>query len=170
MSRKLDYTVSAPPDVVLGSIAAASTPASLFGFALADRASTEVVGGVTGEGPAFSLRRARRFGTPPRVVTLRGRVEPEGTGTRVVASYGLHPVARIARACLVLLFLAFALLVLPGAASQPQLLWLVVGIGVVVALMLLPLMRLASADRARLRDALEELLRRSGAVTPHDAR
>jgi hypothetical protein len=161
MSR-LEYTVEAAPELVLESIAAASARPTVIGFALTDRTRSELVGDVSKEHRSFDLRRSRRLGTPPRVAMLRGRVEATGMGAKVVATYALHPAVRIARLMFVLLFVAFALLVLPAASSQPQLLWIPVVIGFIVLLMMVPFEWLAFVDRSRLRLALEDALRRAG--------
>jgi hypothetical protein len=165
VAEALEYRVAAPPSAVLESISAASTRGSMLGFAIGDNARAQLIGGIRKNHEGFDLRLARGLGTPPRVVVLRGRVSADGAGTMISARYTLHPLARFARTVFVLLFLAFALIALPGAGRDPQLLWIPVVMGFIVLLMLVPFEWLAHFDRRNLRSALEEILGRAGPIT-----
>ena len=162
MSDPVRFHVGAEPEHVLRVIAAVAKP-GVMGFSFSDRAATSLVGSVAKDS-TFSLRRARGFMTAPRVTLLRGRVQNAQAGSSVLIAYSFHPLVRAARAALVLFFIAISLLVLPLAQADPQLLWIVVVIGLIVALMLLPFELLARQDKSHLRSEFEELLRRAGPV------
>ncbi len=164
VASRLRYSVLATPERVVDSIAASAEPGSIGGFWIADSGARPFVGAVA-KNQSFALRRARGLQTTPRVAVLRGRVEPSGTTTAVVATFELHPAVRLARIVWVIVFCAMSLLVLPAATSQPELLWVPVIMGGVVVLMMIPFELLARADRVQLRSDLEDALRRAGSIS-----
>ncbi|MCA1831497.1 MAG: hypothetical protein LC750_01925 [Actinobacteria bacterium] len=92
-------------------------------------------------------------------------MRPDGAGSEVSVEFALHPAVRISRAIAVLFFVGLSLLVLPAAATQSALLWIVVTVGTIVGLMLLPIQMLARDDHDPLRLAFEATLRQSGEIT-----
>jgi hypothetical protein len=151
------YEVSAPPERVLREIASAVAPSGAVGFSIGgEDTRARFVGSVSGN--RFALRRPRAFLDPPRVVVLRGIVEATATGSAIHARYGYHPAVQLVRAIYLLFFLVTAVLVVPAATRQPELLWLVAVMGLVVLLFAVPFAYQARFDRAELRSALEDCL------------
>ncbi len=170
MGRPLSYTVAAPPEQVLESIARSVSRSSWIGFSFADRGSTRLVGGLGREPRTFSFRRARGFLTPPRVVVLRGRVEPTLEGARVNARYAYHPLVQATRIGWLAFFVLVAAVSSLAAAREPGI-WLFVAIiGVWSLLLQLPFEYAAHGDRAALRVELERILRHAGSVSDEAGR
>lgn len=113
---------------------------------------------------SFKVRRSRGWMTPPRVEVMHGTIQADGSRSLVRVRYSPRGLVRLARAVWVLMFVAFALVVIPGASQRPELLWIPVVIGLVVGLMLLPFAWLGSEDRRALELELESALGRCGRV------
>jgi hypothetical protein len=108
------------------------------------------------KGNRFVLRRPRPLISPPRVVVLRGTVEATQTGSIIRAGYSYNPAVQVAAVIYLLFFVSVALIVMPIAVRQPEILWVVVVLGLVTLLFFVPFAYQARYDRAALRSALEE--------------
>ena len=136
---------------------------SVLGLLVSDRAGDQLIGSVSQSG-SFNLRRARSLGTVPRVIVLRGRVQPTGASARVVAGYAFHPAVRAAGFAWAALVAMFTIVVVPGVRDHPELLWIPAVMGFTAVLFWLPVEWLARADRASLSASLGALLQRAGPV------
>jgi hypothetical protein len=136
----------------------------MLAFVLADGVRTPLVGRVSPNG-AFDLRRPRSFGTPPRVIVLRGHVRASGAGAEVVARFGFHPVVRVAFGVLVLFFLMLTAVLAPAIPGRSEVLSAILAVALTVVAFCAPLFWLGRYDRVVLRTELEAALREAGPVT-----
>jgi len=156
--------VEASPDRVADAIARSLAQGGILGYSLTDSTSAVFVGKMANN-RTFDLRRPRGFATTPRVVVLRGKIDPAEDGALVSVRYGLHPAVLISRSALLGFLVLTAVVVIPASfAGAPELLWVLAVFAFIIALMWLPYGWLARADRAKLRADLETTLRRTGST------
>ena len=149
--------MTAPPERVLRRIALDVAPASGIGFSVGgENVRMLFAGRITGN--RFVLRRPRPLIGPPRVVVLRGSVEATPTGSTVRVRYSYHQAVQAAAVIYLVFFGGVAAIITPGAAKQPELLWVVAVFGLVSLLFMVPFADQARYDRAALRSALEDCL------------
>jgi len=158
------YRVKASPDRVAGAIARSVAQGGILGYSVTDWTSAVFVGRMINN-DSFDLRRPRGFATTPRVVVLRGKIDPAEDGALVSVRYGLHPAVLIMRSALLGFLVLTAVVVIPASlGGAPELLWVLAVFAFIIALMWLPFEWLARADRAKLRMDLETILRRTGST------
>ena len=156
--------MKASPDRVADAIARSLAQGGILGYSLTDRTSAAFVGKMTNN-DSFDLRRPRGFATTPRVVVLRGKIDPAEDGALVSVRYGLHPAVVIMRSALLVFLVLTAVVVIPASlGGAPELLWVLAVFAFIIALMWLPFEWLARADRAKLRMDLETTLRSTGST------
>ena len=156
--------MEASPDRVADAIARSLAQGGILGYSITDWTSAVFVGRMTNNG-SFDLRRPRGFATTPRVVVLRGKIDPAEHGALVSVRYGLHPAVLISRSAWVGFLVLTAVVAIPASFNgAPELLWVLAVFAFIIALMWLPFEWLARADRAKLRADLETTLRRTGST------